>query len=412
MSERSKRGMVVDANAAFEFVQKLVASYIDYLNEMGVSPQVQSRTFSTANKEVHYLTETELSENAVVHLERDKAAWVTNREIDALQMPPKVAQRKSQITEAPTATETPPKNRLQTVALPVANPAGSPPAQVRAANQDWDDCRQETDLERRISGCTRLLSGDLSRWSDVDLAEMHHRRGNAFMATGTNSLKSEIYHAAQTNFNLAVENFKSATSYQPNNAELWYKLADAWFQVSNYRDALTGYDNAIGANPNRGEFYNGRANVLMRLREYDRAISDFSRSIQRNTDFASAYAGRGDAYLGKGEHTWALLDYERALRIDPGLTQAQEGKTKVVAARAPALIPKPSLDAPRQVMTSTLKISALPIPEPSFGAPLLPPNIIGPPVTIGAVLPSGVELAFRSGNRAAERGDYEAARRW
>jgi tetratricopeptide (TPR) repeat protein len=100
---------------------------------------------------------------------------------------------------------------------------------VRAADQEWNDCYQDTNLELRISACSRIISRPGE--SNLRRAGAFHRRGYAF------GMKNEK-------------------------------------------------DKAISD-------YNNRGNIFREINQLDEALSDFNTAIRLNKSYTLPYYNRG-----------------------------------------------------------------------------------------------------------------------
>jgi tetratricopeptide (TPR) repeat protein len=151
--------------------------------------------------------------------------------------------------------------------------AGAP---ALAANQrSHDDCNSD-DADRRITGCTRIIS---------DRTESKKVRGIAYVSRGL-----------------------------------------AWRIKGDRQRAIADMGEAIRLNPNDALAYNNRAFVWRELGEVDNAIADLTEAIRINptprsddgdTGFVNAYSNRGLAFHVKGDYERALADYDAAIKLDP-----------------------------------------------------------------------------------------------
>jgi tetratricopeptide (TPR) repeat protein len=151
--------------------------------------------------------------------------------------------------------------------------AGAP---AFAANQRaHDDCNSD-DADRRIIGCTRIIS---------DRTESEKVRGIAHVSRGL-----------------------------------------AWRMKGDLQRAVADIGDAIRLNPNDALAYNNRAFIWRELGEVDNAIADLTEAIRINpmprSDFGgpghvNAYSNRGLAFQMKGDYERALADYDVAIKLDP-----------------------------------------------------------------------------------------------
>jgi tetratricopeptide (TPR) repeat protein len=151
--------------------------------------------------------------------------------------------------------------------------AGAP---ALAANQrTHDDCNSD-DADRRIIGCTRIIS---------DRTESEKVRGIAYVSRGL-----------------------------------------AWRLKGDRQRAIADIGEAIRLNPNDALAYNDRAFIWRELGEIDNAIADLTEAIHINPmprsdsggpGYVNAYSNRGLALHMKGDYERALADYDAAIKLDP-----------------------------------------------------------------------------------------------
>jgi len=142
------------------------------------------------------------------------------------------------------------------------------------------DCKQSSDPDRRIRGCTQIIErGKRERREYRAIA--YNNRGLAYQEKG------EV--------DRAVADFTTAIKFSPNDARVY---------------------------SNRGSAYATKG-------ELDRAIANLSKAIALNPKYADAYNSRGVAYAKKDDREQAIADYRTALEIDPS-NQLSKDNLKVL----------------------------------------------------------------------------------
>ncbi len=138
-----------------------------------------------------------------------------------------------------------------------------------ASNADHADCKQLTDIERNIAGCTKIVQ---------DSSESAKDRAAAF-----------------TNRGLAYRN------------------------KEDYDRALADYTQAIRLDPTSARAYTNRASAYARKRSWDLALADFNEAIKLDPKSSSAYIGRALSHQQIGlsqqqaANARAVADYRKAL---------------------------------------------------------------------------------------------------
>lgn len=163
-----------------------------------------------------------------------------------------------------------------------------------------DDCNQDRDPDRRISGCTAVIrSGD---YSGKDLAAAYTNRGNAYDDLGE--------------YNRAIDDYTEALRIEPGYASAYNNRGVSYDNLGDYTRAIENYDQALRYDPGHVNAYYNRGNAYDDLGEYRRAILDYSKALRLDPNYASAHQNRGVSYESLGEYERAAADWEQAIRID------------------------------------------------------------------------------------------------
>ena len=121
---------------------------------------------------------------------------------------------------------------------------------------------------------------------------------------GINSLKSEEYESAISDFNKALEQ-------NPSYAQAVYNRGLAYQKLRKNAEA---HDDFVKA-----------AELFRMKKEYSSAVTSFNRALEANNKSTTALLGRGDLYLAKGEEIAALADFDTVLKMDKKSYQAYMG---------------------------------------------------------------------------------------
>ena len=97
--------------------------------------------------------------------------------------------------------------------------------------------------------------------------------------------------------------------------------ANAYYESTQYEEAITSYDYALKLNPDYPEAYYNRALAYGRLEEPKKA-ADLTEAIRLSPNFHESYYNRGTHYLNLEENPSALADFTEALRLRPDLKEA------------------------------------------------------------------------------------------
>ena len=143
---------------------------------------------------------------------------------------------------------------------------------VPAAADMVEDCTNESDVQRKIEGCTAMI--DAGTWSGADLAVIHAHRCWAYNASGQSEL------------------------------------------------ALADCDQVVTLAPDAGHAYVGRGNAYATLGQLERAIQDYDEAISRDPGYVQAYFNRANARSELGQHEQSIADFDQLLALD-GVNEGQ-----------------------------------------------------------------------------------------
>lgn len=178
---------------------------------------------------------------------------------------------------------------LVTVTIPLAEPPGRPMNSMLLrtlfvgflwagispgahANQ-YADCSQLNDMDRRISGCQKII--------------------------------------------------RTPGEKESNKAMAYGNICNTLVFKKNYEDAMPYCTEALKKAPNAGA-YTSHGDIYLSKQLYDLAIADYSKAIELKSDWVIAYQNRGIAYLNSGRNDDAIADLTKAiaLKSNPNLPGA------------------------------------------------------------------------------------------
>jgi tetratricopeptide (TPR) repeat protein len=133
----------------------------------------------------------------------------------------------------------------------------------------------------------------------------------------------DIFRAAgdaykQGNWEDVILYMRQITDGEPEAADPWYFIGEAYRFQGKYAEALEAYEKAITLNPNFGPAYVGRARVNIALNPKTNPLEDLDTAIDKDPAFVDAYLMRA-AY--KTDHEGAggaLKDLKTAEALAPG----------------------------------------------------------------------------------------------
>ena len=116
-----------------------------------------------------------------------------------------------------------------------------------------------------------------------------------------------------------------------NDSSALVDLADSYFDLKRYEEALVAYDQAIRLDPNLASAYNTKGVVLLILQRYEEALATFEQTIRLDPSLAYAYNNKGVALRKLQRYEEALAAFEQAIRLDPNDAAAYNGKGGALA---------------------------------------------------------------------------------
>ncbi len=151
------------------------------------------------------------------------------------------------------------------------------------------------------------------------------------------------YLLAKTEYEAATDAYQFVLRLNPNNAEGYAKLSQAWYKQGNYAGAIAAYDQAIDLNPQipvsieLGTAYQRLAEELNKQGKQEQAIAAYRQAIQEKPQELSNYLNLGTLLEKQENWAAAALLYENALKKFPknvaiftqlGVVWQQQGKSE------------------------------------------------------------------------------------
>jgi predicted O-linked N-acetylglucosamine transferase (SPINDLY family) len=100
----------------------------------------------------------------------------------------------------------------------------------------------------------------------------------------------------------AIEQYRQAIVYQPNNAEAHNNLANALMEQGKLDDAVQHYRNALSIKPNFAEAHNNLGSSFQKQGNLEKAIVQFRKALSIKPDFAEAYSNQLHLYSFSTSH--------------------------------------------------------------------------------------------------------------
>jgi len=123
--------------------------------------------------------------------------------------------------------------------------------------------------------------------------------------------QTKIWKDSLTLWNHALKLF-------PNDVpRAYYKRAEIYQKLGNYKQALDDFNKAIEINPYHATGYTGRGLLYANLGYYQQSIQDFDKAIRINPYDSELYYNRGLSYKLSGKYQQAIQDFNKAIQLNP-----------------------------------------------------------------------------------------------
>ena len=173
--------------------------------------------------------------------------------------------------------------------------------------------------------------------------------------------------AGQKKWSEAIEQYQKAIQLCPELATPHFDLANALADEGHPDEAIPCYERALQLKPDYAEAQLNLGNAFSSQGNLTEAIIHFQKAIELNQNFASAHNNLACAFLKQGSLPQAIAHFQRALQIAPDFIEARVNLAAALALEAKS------------------------------------------PVTSAPAQPDDAVSHFKSGNAAADLGQYEEA---
>ncbi len=154
-----------------------------------------------------------------------------------------------------------------------------------------------TDSMSVIAACKKVVA------ADPNDAEAYFYMGDAYDALGR--------------YAEAISAFEKAVAVDPGFADAYSSMAISLGCLNRYADAINACEKAIAIDPDHNAAYNNLAVVHGHLGQYEETISACRKAIDIDPDDQSPYNNMGRAYYELGRFQEALEACRTAIAIDP-----------------------------------------------------------------------------------------------
>lgn len=138
------------------------------------------------------------------------------------------------------------------------------------------------------------------------------------------------YYYQMQNNPIAVDYYKNALNYYPQDIEINYNLARLYLDLKELDLAKEQYNYIVSFAPNDKVALNQLGYIYLYYEDkYDDAIRYFTQAISIDSTFTNAICNRGLAFELKQEYDYARQDYSYCRQIDPNFEPALKGLNRI-----------------------------------------------------------------------------------
>lgn len=126
----------------------------------------------------------------------------------------------------------------------------------------------------------------------------------------------------QRNFNQAIALYQQATTYAPDNAELFGSIGYLHSRQAQFPQAITAFQQALALDPNNPEYYDGLGYSFGQSGQLSEATSAYSTAITLAPREVKYRLALGIIYLRQGDYARVRQTFDELSRLDPGNADA------------------------------------------------------------------------------------------
>ncbi len=134
-------------------------------------------------------------------------------------------------------------------------------------------------------------------------AQAHHQQARAFAVDGK-------WHEALTEYQQVLQ-------LNPNWAEVYKELGNAYLNLQQWSDAIACYRQAYQRQHRTPQLYHNWADALSKIEKWAAAVAVYKKAIELKPEFSWSYNNLGDALLKLGQWSEAATAYRQAIELNP-----------------------------------------------------------------------------------------------
>lgn len=114
----------------------------------------------------------------------------------------------------------------------------------------------------------------------------------------------------------AIEYFKETVRLRSDDFEAYFRLGYTYGKLNLYQEAIEAYNQAITLKPDHAFAHNNTGAMLATMGRYDEALKAYKEAIRHDPDDAIAHSNLGFTYLKLNDKVTALEQYKILKKLD------------------------------------------------------------------------------------------------
>ena len=123
--------------------------------------------------------------------------------------------------------------------------------------------------------------------------------------------------AKETDATPSIAQIQASIQREPNNAKLYIKLGQAYWNSSDYQPAFDAFKKAVKLAPTSAEAHNWMGAFLMGRGNLPDSIAELRKAVSLDPKYARAYTNLGSALAKSGDLPGAVSAFQKALALEP-----------------------------------------------------------------------------------------------
>jgi cytochrome c-type biogenesis protein CcmH/NrfG len=115
-----------------------------------------------------------------------------------------------------------------------------------------------------------------------------------------------------------IKELQAVLKENPDNAQAWVKLGNAFFDLDRFEDAIDAYEKSLSLEPNHPHVLTDLGVMYRRNNEPEKALDAFSRAVAVQPDFEIAWFNKGVVYMHDlNDIPKAIEAWQELVKVNP-----------------------------------------------------------------------------------------------